>query len=224
MKISVIVNSYTGTEPYLEECLESIMAQTVAPFEVIVVLDGYTKPTVYPGTTTIIRDKNMGIAYSREEGVNLSRGTHILFIDADDVIPENYIEEMMSTMRWKKVDIVYPSCILWSRWGPDKKKENAYYTPSIRVSMKEMLVHNQIVVSSLMKKKVYTDVGGFDPDLVMFEDWKFFLRAMQKGYKVYRANCFLKYRQRVLSRNHTHDEDRERITEKIRSDILKLTI
>jgi glycosyltransferase involved in cell wall biosynthesis len=221
MKISVIVNSYKGTEEYLPECLDSIVAQTTQPFEVIVVLDGYDKPVVYPGTTTIIRDKNIGIALSRDEGVRMMKGTHILFVDADDVLPENYLYEMKVTMQWKKVDIVYPSCVLWSRWGENPTKENSLFNPPMKATMKDMTTFNQIVVTSLMKKKVYEAVGGFDPDLMLFEDWKFFLTAMKMGFKVYRASCFLKYRQRGLSRNRANEAHKDRVYSLIKSEFSK---
>lgn len=217
MKISIIVTSHKGTEPYLQECLDSIMAQTEEPHEIILVIDGYTKPMLYDGTTTIIRDQNIGVALSRDEGVKLMTGTHILFVDGDDVLPENFLYEMRTMMQWKKVDIVYPSCVLWSKWGDEAPLPNSHFMPALRVTKKEMLKYNQIVVSSLMKKKVYTEVGGFDPDIHIFEDWDFFLKAMFKGFKVYRANTFLKYRQRTTSRNHMNEEHKQRITDKIRA-------
>jgi len=220
IKISVIINSFKGTEKYLEECLESVSAQTIKPFETILVIDGYQKPMVYPGITTIIRDINMGVAFSRDEGVKIMRGTHILFIDADDVIPENYISEMIQMMKWKEVDIVYPPCVLWNKWGTEAPKKNEYFTPPVELTMKDLLKQNYVVISSLMKKEVYVQVGGFDPDLDLFEDWLFFLKAMKLGFKFYRANTFLKYRQRTLSRNHHNEEHKIRITEKIRNSIL----
>lgn len=219
MKVSIIVNSYPGTEKYLEECLESIKAQTVKPFEVIVVLDGYTDPVVSPGATTIIRDKNMGIAYSREEGVRLMRGTHILFVDADDVLIENYLAEMIQMMNWKKADIVYPSCLLWCRWGTEAPKENAFWNAPLKIRMKEMLIENSVIVTSLMKKEVYTKIGGFEPDISIYEDWLFFMKALVLKYKFSRANTYLKYRQRTNSRNRSQDEHKERIMEDIRERI-----
>lgn len=220
MKISVIVNSYKGTEQYLAECLDSIFAQTYHPDEIIVVVDGYEKPMIYPGTTTIIRDKNIGVALSRDEGFRLSTGDYILFVDADDCLAENFIEEMKSQIRWKKYDIVYPHCLLWSKWG-NSKLENGYFVPPYKLTLKDMMKQNWVVVTSLMKREVYLKVGGFNPDLVLFEDYEFFLKAFVLGFKFSRANCFLKYRQRTLSRNRANEPHKERIYEKIRNEVLK---
>lgn len=68
------------------------------------------------------------------------------------------------------------------------------------------MVKNEVLISSLMKRKVYEAVGGFDPSLEIFEDYKFWLLAMAKGFKFAKANTYLKYRQRKNSRNHQDDE------------------
>lgn len=216
MKISVIVTSHKGTEPYLEECLESIMAQTTKPHEIILVIDGYEKPMVYPGVTTILRDVNKGVAFSRHEGVKVMTGDFILFVDADDVLPENFLAEMESAKQKFGADITYPGCILWSRWG-GSKKENGYFMPQKVVTRAQMLKYNQVVVTSLMPKAMYDKLGGFDDDLDLYEDWEFFLRAMDAGYTFHRAPIAFKYRQRTQSRNHADSSVQKRIIKKIRS-------
>ena len=216
MKISVIVTCHKGTEPYFEECLESIYAQVIQPYEVIVVVDGFNKPMIYPNTTTIIREKNIGVAYSRDQGFKLSSGNYILFVDADDVLPENYLKEMLGAARWKNGDIIYPSCLLWSKWGKEAPKDNTFFDPPKEITLNILLERNNILISSLMKREVYEKVGGFDPDLIMFEDWYFFLRAFILGFKFFPTYTFLKYRQRSLSRNRTFEGQNLRMTEKIR--------
>lgn len=220
MKLSVIVTVHAGTEKYFEECLESIKAQVVKPHEIIVVVDGYIKPMIYPDTTTIIRNQNKGIAFSRDQGVKLSTGNYLLFIDADDVIPEDYIMRMASVIRWKKADIIYPSCLLWCKWGTEAPQENGFFDPPNMITLDNMLVRNNILISSVIKREVYDRIGGFDPDLIMFEDWYFFLEALVLKYKFHHAGTFLKYRQRQLSRNHVNEEHKARITQKIRDMIL----
>lgn len=220
MKVSIIVNSYKGTEAYLKECLDSIKAQVVKPHEVIVVVDGFAKPMMYPGVTTIIRDNNIGIAASRDEGVRLSTGNYLLFVDADDCLPENFLQEIMAQARWSKADIIYPNCLLWSRWG-ESKLENAYWYAPFRLTLKKMMKQNYVVVTSLIKRKVYEKVGGFNPDLILFEDYDFFFKALLMGFKFSRANCYLKYRQRTESRNRANGAHKERVYRKIKNDLIK---
>jgi glycosyltransferase involved in cell wall biosynthesis len=221
IKVSVIVTCHSGTEPYFEECLESIKAQVIKPYEIIVVVDGYIKPMLYPETITIIRDKNKGVAYSRDQGVRVSTGTHLLFVDADDVLPENYIKEMVELMKWTECDIIYPSCLLWSRWGNEAPKDNSYFDAPEKITFDKMIIRNSVLISSLMKREVYEKIGGFDPNLDMFEDWYFFLKALILKFKFFRGSTFLKYRQRTLSRNHINEEHKQRITDSIKKMIYK---
>lgn len=210
-KISVIVTCY-NLEKYLDECLRSLRDQTVLPDEVILVHDGCTHPVGGIGVTTLIREKNIGVARSRDEGFKISSGDKILFVDADDVLPENFIEKMLEI----KANIVYPNCLLWSHWG-ESTFQNAWHEAPPRISMKKMLDRNEVVVTSMMDREVYEKVGGFNPKLQVFEDWDFFLRALSIGFTFRRANTYLKYRQRTNSRNHQDEKLKQKIYREIKS-------
>lgn len=209
-RISVIITSHPKVERYLEECMQSIRAQTRQPDEVIVVLDGYEKPYIFKDTTTIARDENKGVALSRKQGVEVSNGSHLLFLDGDDTLPEPFLEEMEKV----DADIAYPNSLLWSYWSSKPLKNFMYHSPK-RITENAMLRHNRIVVTSLMKREVFDKVGGFDPKLEIFEDYKFFLSAFKKGFKFKKANTYLKYRQRRSSRNRQSDELRKKTYDKI---------
>jgi glycosyltransferase involved in cell wall biosynthesis len=217
---SVIINSWRGTEKYLPECIDSVMSQTKKPYEIIVVIDGYEKPMTYDGTITIVRNENRGVAYSRHQGVKISTGNWLLFVDADDVLPENYIDEIEAVARWKNCDVIYPNCVLWSKWG-DSKHENVYWKPPNPLTIKDMTKQNYVVVSSLMKKKVYDSIKGFNPDLNIFEDYEFFLKAFCMKFKFHPTSAYLKYRQRTNSRNRTFSKDKKRVYEIIKKRVFK---
>lgn len=110
--ISIIVPVY-NVEDYLEECLESIKNQTYTDIEVILVNDGSTD-----GSKEIcerycqqnprfhfINQKNQGQSVARNNGVAVSTGEFITFVDSDDVISEKYIEMLNNYMN-DNVDIV----------------------------------------------------------------------------------------------------------------------
>jgi len=91
-KISVIIPTYNCAK-YLEESIESVLAQTGADFEVIVVDDGSTDNTseVLSRYKTDARIKttcqpNSGPGAARNSGINLSEGDYLCFLDADDVM------------------------------------------------------------------------------------------------------------------------------------------
>lgn len=209
-QISVLITCHPPCEKYLEECVHSVKAQTHKPYEVIIVLDSYEKPMLFKGVTTIVRNNNKGVAISRDEVFKLSTGTHILFLDADDAIPENFLEEMIKV----DADIVYPDVLLWNYWSEKPLPNVMHYSPK-KITEQGMLRHNRVVVTSLMKRDVYEAIGGFDSNLPMFEDYYYFLKAIKKKFTFKKANTFMKYRQRTQSRNHQEDDLKRKVYDDI---------
>ena len=87
--VSVVVTTYNQA-PYIEQTVESVLAQTYAPHEVIVVDDGSIDDTPsrmeqFDGRITYIRQKNQGVAGSRNTGIRKARGELIAFLDGDDL-------------------------------------------------------------------------------------------------------------------------------------------
>lgn len=218
--VSIIITCHPDVEPFVMECLESIKGQVTQPKEIILIVDNYKRPVTFPGVTTILRDFTMGVARSREQGFKLSTGKYILFVDGDDVLPENFLSESLKHI--EKYDVVYPSILTWSCWG-SKPLENGWHTPAKTVLFKNIIKKNEVVVTSLMKRKVFEKVGGFDHTLSLFEDWDFILKAYTQGFTFIRSEAFLKYRQRRDSRNRQEGEIRAQTCQKIRNRYLAYT-
>ncbi len=89
---------------YIEQALQSVFAQTYEPYEVIVVDDGSTDNTphrlaAFKGRVTYIRQKNQGVAGSRNTGIRQARGEFIAFLDGDDLWePEKLSVQVASAM------------------------------------------------------------------------------------------------------------------------------
>jgi glycosyltransferase involved in cell wall biosynthesis len=93
--ISVIVPCY-GQAPYLEEAIESVLAQTYAQVEVVVVDDGSPDNAAqlaarFPGVRCI-RQANAGLAAARNTGIRESAGELLVFLDADDRLMPRALE------------------------------------------------------------------------------------------------------------------------------------
>jgi glycosyltransferase involved in cell wall biosynthesis len=97
-KVSVIIPVY-NIEPYLRRSLESVLAQTLADIEVIVVDDGSTDASGRicdeyarsDGRVTVIHQANAGISAARNAGLERARGNYLGFVDGDDMIePDMY--------------------------------------------------------------------------------------------------------------------------------------
>lgn len=213
--VSVIITC-RNLEAYLDEAVDSVKGQTVQPSDIVLVHDACEHPKAYADITTVIRDRHLGVAATRDEGVRLAKGEWLLFLDADDVLAENYLQECLK--HTDKADIIYPHILLWCYWGKEAPKPNVWHRAGSKVNPKEMLRSNQwLVISSLIRRSVYEEIGGFDPVLPLFEDWQFFLEAMVHGARFARANTYLKYRQRTNSRNRQSEDIRQEVIKQIRA-------
>lgn len=103
--ISVIVPVY-NVEPYLSDCLDSILASTYSNLEIIAVDDGSPDncPAIcdeYAGKDSrikVIHQSNKGLAAARNAGLAVASGTYIGFVDSDDAVSPIMYEMMISAM------------------------------------------------------------------------------------------------------------------------------
>lgn len=100
-QISVIIPVY-NVEPYLKECLQSIVAQTFSPLEVVLVNDGSADGSgdickrflaQYPNWI-YIEQTNQGVASARKKGLAHAYGEYLAFVDSDDVLSPNYFSAL----------------------------------------------------------------------------------------------------------------------------------
>ena len=113
-KVSVIIPIY-NVEKYLQECLNSVCAQTLKDIEIICVndlspdgcldiLSSYSKQD--SRIKIINRDKNGGLSAARNSGVEVATGDYVYFLDSDDWIDDNYLEKMYNKAFANNVDIL----------------------------------------------------------------------------------------------------------------------
>lgn len=101
MRYSIIVPAY-NTEKYIDKCLKSIFSNTYKNFEVIIVNDGSIDKTEDIINKYIkkydniiyIKQKNMGLSLARNNGVKKATGDYLLFIDSDDYVEKNLLENI----------------------------------------------------------------------------------------------------------------------------------
>lgn len=119
--LSVVVPAY-DVEDYLPACLDSLLAQTYSPLEVVVVDDGSTDSTgrvadsyaaAHPDVVRVLHTDNQGLGAARNEGVSVARGALLAFADSDDVVPATAYEVMHRQMRRGGCDLVTGSIARW---------------------------------------------------------------------------------------------------------------
>lgn len=102
--ISVIVTTYNN-EKYIKACLNSLLAQTFQDFEIVVIDDGSTDQTskildqyLANSRLKIHHQPNTGVSAARNQGLKLSRGNFVCFVDSDDYVAKNYLEKLVTPL------------------------------------------------------------------------------------------------------------------------------
>ncbi len=103
--VTVIIPVY-NVEKYLDTCIRSVIQQSYENWELILVDDGSAdnSPRICDdyaasdGRIKVYHNENHGASYSRNFGIDYSRGRYLTFIDSDDWIDENYVANLVKAM------------------------------------------------------------------------------------------------------------------------------
>ena len=188
MNISVVIPSYNRKE-FLKRSIDSAINQTKKPFEIIVVDDGSTD-----GTETMIKSdydfvkfikqKNKGVSAARNIGIKVSIGEWICFLDSDDEWKKDKLEKQINAMKSNPGYKFFHCNEIWIKNGLriNQKKKHKKYGGDIFDKCLDMC---RISPSSVMiDKTVFDEVGNFNEDLVVCEDYELWLRICDK-YRVF---------------------------------------
>lgn len=112
--LSIIVPVY-NVAAYLEACVESLMAKDMSQSEVILVDDGSTDGSdslcdelaQQYDCVRCIHKTNEGVSAARNDGLNVAKGKYVLFVDADDLIAPNGMDEVLQWAQEKQADICF---------------------------------------------------------------------------------------------------------------------
>jgi glycosyltransferase involved in cell wall biosynthesis len=228
--VSVIIPCYNGAR-FLPEAIESIMAQTYSPSEIIVVDDGSTDSSgeiaaSYQGVR-YVRQENQGVAAARNVGLRESRGDYLVFHDQDDRLLPDALEVGVNCLN------NHPQCAfafgLFRLIGADgmplpkpshpgqgkrphhrrvgKTIERNIETNTYRkyFSYLDLLSARHIVPTStaIFRRGVLESMGGFDTSLIPMDDYDLYVR-IARIFPIYCHNqVIVEYRKHTnnLSRN-----------------------
>ena len=178
--ISCIVPVYNG-EKYLAEAIESILAQSYRPLEIIVVDDGSTDetPQVVAGfkdQVVYLEQSNKGPSATRNLGVSASRGDFVAFLDPDDLWhPDKLARQMARFEARPELDLCVAHVQLF--WVSEMQDEAARLRDQARVH----IVPAYTTGTLLTRRTFFDDVGDFDTSLWFGDATDWFLRAADRG-------------------------------------------
>ena len=111
--LSVIIPVY-NVEPYLEQCVSSVLAQTYKNLEIILVDDGSQDNSPYicdvfsklDRRVKCLHKKNRGLVSARKTGLGIATGVYAAYVDSDDWLDEDWLESLMEQILKRNADVV----------------------------------------------------------------------------------------------------------------------
>lgn len=179
--ISVVIPTYNRAIA-IERAINSVLAQSHRPDEIIVVDDGSsdnTRQTIekkYSGQVRYVYQPNLGVSCARNTGIKQSKGDWIALLDSDDEWKPEKLELQLDALA-KEPD--YDFCHTNEIWIRNGKRVNAMtkHEKNGGFIFEKCLPLCVISPSSaLIKKTVFDDIGFFDEELPACEDYDLWLR------------------------------------------------
>ena len=178
--ISCIVPVFNG-DRYLGEALDSILAQTYRPIEIIVVDDGSTDGTGelvarYGDRIRYVKQTNQGAPTARNVGLSVANGEFIAFLDADDLWHREKLERQMDRFEARpELDLCVTN--LQRFWIPELEAERKQFQGH---RLAEVLP-GYITQTLLARRNLFDSVGAFNSSRQVGDPMDWFLRASERN-------------------------------------------
>lgn len=201
--ISVVIPAYQ-IAPYIAETLDSVFAQTLTDFEVIIVNDGSPDTdeleralAPYRERICYIQQENAGAGAARNRGVREARGEFVAFLDGDDLWHSDYLEKQLKFVREGDYDLVYADALLFGD-SPIAGKTYMQTAPSEGpVTFISLLRNDCNVITSgvVARRSAVIEAGLFDETLRNAQDFEMWTRMAKRGARLaYQRKVLLRYR------------------------------
>jgi len=182
--VSVIIPTFNRGW-VLREAIDSVLGQKTSDYELIVVDDGSTDDTPgilssYGKDVRVIRQPNRGVSAARNRGIAAAKGEYVAFLDSDDLWLPNKLTAQLDFFRTHPAALICQTDEIWIRRGVRVNPRKHHRKPSgmiFEASLALCLVSPSAV---MIKRLLLGEVGTFDEDLRVCEDYDLWLRI---GYK-----------------------------------------
>jgi len=170
---------------FLEEAVDSVLAQTRSEYRIIVVDDGSEDPETLEildrfdrPRTLLLRQENQGVSAARNRGIREGEGEYVVCLDADDRLHPQFLEKTAHVLEADSggdVGFVAP----WLRkFGQEDEIWRS--SPFDPVLIGYLCC---VPVSSLFRRSAWEAVGGYPEEIELAEDWSFWIAVVAAGYR-----------------------------------------
>jgi glycosyltransferase involved in cell wall biosynthesis len=211
--ISVLLPCFNDGE-WIDEAIASVHAQTYPHFEIVVVDDGSTDPATSETLrrlsgprVRLIDSENRGLPGARNLAARHARGDLFCALDADDRLAPEWFEKGVALLE------AHPNVAFVSHWLETFGDERWTWTPG-SCELPALLARNTVNGAALVRRAAFEAVGGYAEHMRHgCEDWDFWLRLVEQGYRgeiIPEVLFFYRRRATSMSRVMTQDESYER--------------
>lgn len=188
MKISVIIPVYNSST-YLRKCLDSVVNQTLKDIEIIVINDGSTDDSkniieeylCKYKNIIFIDQENKGIGKTRNIGIKKATGEYITFIDSDDYIKENMLEEYYKYAKKHNFDLVIGSYIKKINNKEIIFENNKFKTGNVKTTPQILYLIEYGPWAKLYKCEMLINNNIYFDEKRKYEDMPFVSKALLKS-------------------------------------------
>jgi glycosyltransferase involved in cell wall biosynthesis len=202
--VSIVIPCYND-EFYVREALQSAVDQTYSPVEVLVIDDGSTDDSLkiiqsFGDRVRWERQSNQGAPAARNRGLEMAEGTYVKFLDADDLLVEDCVEQQVQRaeeLPEERKAVVFGDAI----WVDEERNElDGYGDLRGRTSGEDPVTHllysNPLTSCPLHRREYLEEVEGFDTSLPRSQEHDLHLRLALAGVEfVYRPMPTYYFRQ-----------------------------
>jgi glycosyltransferase involved in cell wall biosynthesis len=199
--VTVVIPAYNHAR-YVAAAVDSALAQTLPPAEVIVVDDGSTDDTPsvlssYGARICLIRQPNQGVAAARNNGAAAGTGEWIAFLDADDAWLPRKLERQVACFA-AKAEVGLVHCGVEEIDAAGRTLGSRLDGLEGQVAPELLQFRRAVILGGgsgfVVRRAVFDELDGFDPRLSTSADWDFFLRAACRCRVGFVPEVLLRYR------------------------------
>lgn len=182
--VSVVLPTYRRAH-LLAQAIRSVLAQTYANLELIVVDDNSPDETAAvvqsfddPRIRYLKNDPNLKLPRALNRGFSEARGDLLTWTSDDNLLDPQAIEKMVGMLATRDCDFVYADCWMFSEQDADGRPLAPHHDRL--PDTLQLKQGNHIGACFLYTRRLYESVGDYDPELFLVEDYDYFLRAARQ--------------------------------------------
>lgn len=212
---SIIVPVY-NVENYLDQCIHSLVNQTLQGIEIILVDDGSLDASgqicdFYSSqykNIKVLHQNNMGQSKARNEGIKFANGNYLMFVDSDDYILENACETFLKYIERYDVDIIVGDMLEDTNYNNRKvlATGNIVTGHEFLYQCLKNKTYDIVPWLKIIRRKFFVEKNLFFYEGCYYEDQEFTLRLLLQESRILKVEYpFYFYRENLTSTTHVHE-------------------